>query len=206
MGTHEDLLARHRRVMPSWLVLYYEEPIELVDGEGRRVTRRRGQRVPRLLRRHPHHHVGHSIPEVVEAIRSRPPKMLHASTLYLSRTDRARRAHRRAVEDPRRQGLLHHLGHRSQRRRAVAGHHTGSRIRSWRFAKLSRPSPPTMAITGNATGRSTSLYGVATSATYRAATGCAAPSASCPTTTTSRPAWTTSRTCSTSPPPATWPA
>ena len=35
---HADLLARHRRVLPSWLALYYDEPIELVRGEGRHVT------------------------------------------------------------------------------------------------------------------------------------------------------------------------
>jgi 4-aminobutyrate aminotransferase len=31
------LLERHRAVMPSWLTLYYKEPIALVSGEGRRV-------------------------------------------------------------------------------------------------------------------------------------------------------------------------
>ncbi|GAA2897561.1 hypothetical protein GCM10010517_62610 [Streptosporangium fragile] len=35
---HPELLARHRRVMPSWLSLYYDEPIELVRGSGRRVV------------------------------------------------------------------------------------------------------------------------------------------------------------------------
>ena len=38
MGTHADLLARHREVMPSWMALYYNEPIALVDGEGRHVV------------------------------------------------------------------------------------------------------------------------------------------------------------------------
>jgi 4-aminobutyrate aminotransferase len=38
MTTHSDLLARHRTVLPSWLALYYEEPIALVDGTGRRVV------------------------------------------------------------------------------------------------------------------------------------------------------------------------
>ncbi|MCB1246796.1 MAG: aspartate aminotransferase family protein, partial [Acidimicrobiia bacterium] len=37
MTTHAELLARHRQVLPSWLHLYYDDPIALVDGEGRRV-------------------------------------------------------------------------------------------------------------------------------------------------------------------------
>ena len=37
MGTHAELLARHKQVLPSWMALYYKEPIAIVDGEGRRV-------------------------------------------------------------------------------------------------------------------------------------------------------------------------
>src|SRR6266508_1752406 len=36
--SHEELLARHRKVMPAWLTLYYDQPIELVDGKGCRVV------------------------------------------------------------------------------------------------------------------------------------------------------------------------
>lgn len=36
--TTDDLLARHRAVLPSWMPLYYEEPIEIVSGSGRRLT------------------------------------------------------------------------------------------------------------------------------------------------------------------------
>ena len=28
--TDADLLARHRAVLPDWLALYYDEPIEIV--------------------------------------------------------------------------------------------------------------------------------------------------------------------------------
>src|SRR5207302_7348163 len=35
---HDDLLNRHRAVMPAWMPLYYDEPIEIVSGSGRRVT------------------------------------------------------------------------------------------------------------------------------------------------------------------------
>jgi 4-aminobutyrate aminotransferase len=35
--THADLHARHRAVLPAWMALYYEHPIALARGEGRRV-------------------------------------------------------------------------------------------------------------------------------------------------------------------------
>ena len=38
-----DLLARHRAVMPNWLALYYDEPIEIVSGAGSRVTDAEGK-------------------------------------------------------------------------------------------------------------------------------------------------------------------
>ena len=40
----DDLTTRHRRVMPAWQALYYEDPIELVSGEGRYVVDRNGRR------------------------------------------------------------------------------------------------------------------------------------------------------------------
>ena len=33
-----ELLERHRRVIPNWVALYYDEPLELVSGSGSRVT------------------------------------------------------------------------------------------------------------------------------------------------------------------------
>jgi 4-aminobutyrate aminotransferase-like enzyme len=39
-----ELTTRHRSVMPAWQALYYEEPIELVSGEGRYVVDREGRR------------------------------------------------------------------------------------------------------------------------------------------------------------------
>ena len=36
--THAELLRRHRAVLPSWLTLYYQEPIALVDGHGCRAV------------------------------------------------------------------------------------------------------------------------------------------------------------------------
>ncbi len=36
--TDDDLLRRHRAVMPAWTALYYDEPLELVSGSGRHVV------------------------------------------------------------------------------------------------------------------------------------------------------------------------
>ena len=38
MAKHADLLKRHKAVLPAWIALYYEHPISLVDGDGRRVV------------------------------------------------------------------------------------------------------------------------------------------------------------------------
>ena len=40
---------------PSWLAIYYDEPIEIERGEGRHVWDADGHPLPGLLRRHPHH-------------------------------------------------------------------------------------------------------------------------------------------------------
>lgn len=83
MGTHEDLLARHRKVLPSWMVLYYQEPIALVDGEGRRVTDAEGNEYLDFFGGILTTMTGYNLPEVVEAIKTQADKMLHTSTLYL---------------------------------------------------------------------------------------------------------------------------
>ena len=46
-----DLLARQRAVIPNWVGVYYNEPIEIVSGKGCRVTDSQGRTVPGLLRR-----------------------------------------------------------------------------------------------------------------------------------------------------------
>ena len=83
MGIHEDLLARHREVMPSWMALYYDEPISLVDGDGRHVVDAEGNRYLDFFGGILTTMSGYNIPEVVEAIRDQAGKMLHSSTLYL---------------------------------------------------------------------------------------------------------------------------
>lgn len=83
MTTHADLLARHKEVLPSWLALYYDEPISLVDGEGRRVVDAEGNEYLDFFGGILTTMSGYKIPEVVEAIREQANKMLHTSTLYL---------------------------------------------------------------------------------------------------------------------------
>jgi 4-aminobutyrate aminotransferase len=85
MGTHADLLQRHRTVMPSWMALYYEEPIELVRGEGRTVWDAEGNAYLDLFGGILTTMTAHALPEVVEAVREQAGRMLHTSTLYLIR-------------------------------------------------------------------------------------------------------------------------
>ena len=83
MGTHEDLLTRHRKVLPSWMVLYYQEPIALVDGNGRRVTDAEGNEYLDFFAGILTTMTGYKVPEVVAAIKTQADRMLHTSTLYL---------------------------------------------------------------------------------------------------------------------------
>jgi 4-aminobutyrate aminotransferase len=82
---HAELLARHRAVMPSWLALYYQEPLELVSGEGRHVVDGEGRRYLDFFGGILTTSAGYNVPEVVEAIREQAGRMLHSSTLYLIR-------------------------------------------------------------------------------------------------------------------------
>ncbi|MHC4067304.1 MAG: aspartate aminotransferase family protein, partial [Planctomycetota bacterium] len=83
MGIHEELLARHRQVLPDWLALYYDEPIAIVDGEGRYVWDAEGNRYLDFFGGILTTMSGYKVPEVVAAIKAQADKMLHTSTLYL---------------------------------------------------------------------------------------------------------------------------
>jgi len=83
MGTHADLFDRHRRVLPKWLALYYEQPIALVDGEGRRVRDAEGREYLDFFGGILTNMSGYGIPAVVDAVRDQAGRMLHTSTLYL---------------------------------------------------------------------------------------------------------------------------
>ena len=79
------MLERHRKVLPSWLALYYEDPLELVSGKGCVVTDAEGRDYLDFFGGILTTMTGHSVPEVVEAIREQAGRMLHTSTLYLIR-------------------------------------------------------------------------------------------------------------------------
>lgn len=85
MNQHAELLARHKAVLPSWLALYYDDPIEIVSGEGRHVVDGEGTRYLDLFGGILTTMTGHSVPEVTQAIQTQAERMLHTSTLYLIR-------------------------------------------------------------------------------------------------------------------------
>ena len=84
MGANADLTARERAVLPSWLAIYYDEPIAIERGEGRYVWDVEGNRYLDFFAGILTTMTGHAVPEVVEAIREQAGKVLHTSTLYLS--------------------------------------------------------------------------------------------------------------------------
>ncbi len=82
--SHADLLARHRQVMPSWLGLYYEQPIEIVRGSGCRVTDAEGREYLDFFAGILTNMLGYDVPEVRAAIEAQVATgVLHTSTLYL---------------------------------------------------------------------------------------------------------------------------
>ena len=83
MSVHDDLLARHRVVLPNWLALYYEHPIALVDGDGRRVVDAEGKEYLDFFGGILTTMTGYKVPAVVKAIKEQAERMLHTSTLYL---------------------------------------------------------------------------------------------------------------------------
>ena len=66
----DDLLARHRAVLPSWMPVYYDEPIELVSGSGSRVTDADGRTYLDFFGGVLTNMLGYDIAEVREAVRA----------------------------------------------------------------------------------------------------------------------------------------
>jgi 4-aminobutyrate aminotransferase len=83
--SHPELLERHRKVLPSWVSLYYDEPLELVAGKGCVVTDAEGRDYLDFFGGILTTISGHAVPEVVEAIREQAGRLLHTSTCYLIR-------------------------------------------------------------------------------------------------------------------------
>ena len=82
-----DLLARHRAVIPNWVAVYYDEPIELVSGKGCRVTDSRGRSYLDFFAGILTNMLGYDVPEVREAVeRQLATGVVHTSTLYLIRS------------------------------------------------------------------------------------------------------------------------
>jgi 4-aminobutyrate aminotransferase len=65
------------------MILYYQEPIALVDGEGRHVTDAEGNTYLDFFGGILVTMSGHRVPQVVEAIKAQADRLLHTSTLYL---------------------------------------------------------------------------------------------------------------------------
>jgi 4-aminobutyrate aminotransferase len=83
MSRHDDLLARHRAVLPKWIALSYAEPISLVSGKGRHVTDAEGNEYLDFFGGILTTSIGHDIDEITEAIVAQASRIVHTSTLYL---------------------------------------------------------------------------------------------------------------------------
>ncbi len=84
MGIHKELTERTRAVLPSWLALYYDEPIAIDRGEGRTVWDLEGNSYLDFFGGILTTMTAYSLPEVTAAINEQAAKVLHTSTLYLN--------------------------------------------------------------------------------------------------------------------------
>ncbi len=82
-----DLYARHRAVIPNWVALYYDQPIELTGGKGCRVTDANGKSYLDFFAGILTNMLGYDVAEVREAVeRQLATGVVHTSTLYLIRS------------------------------------------------------------------------------------------------------------------------
>ena len=82
-----DLLARHRAVIPTWVGLYYDQPIEIVSGKGCHVTDAAGKSYLDFFAGILTNMLGYDVAEVREAVeRQIATGVVHTSTLYLIRS------------------------------------------------------------------------------------------------------------------------
>jgi 4-aminobutyrate aminotransferase len=81
-----ELYDRHRQVMPDWIALYYDQPLEIVSGSGSRVTDSGGRTYLDFFCGILTSMLGYDLPEVREAVqRQLGTGVVHTSTLYLIR-------------------------------------------------------------------------------------------------------------------------
>src|SRR5690606_33555050 len=84
MGSNASLWEREQRVLPSWLAVYYDEPIALERGEGCAVWDAEGTRYLDFFGGILTTISGHGVPEIVAAIREQAGQILHTATTYVS--------------------------------------------------------------------------------------------------------------------------
>src|SRR4029077_5918330 len=87
LGRMTDLANRHHAVLPNWMGLYYEHPLELVSGSGSRVTDASGRSYLDFFCGILHNISGSDRPSVRGAVQRQPSTgIVHTSTLYLIRS------------------------------------------------------------------------------------------------------------------------
>ncbi|MEC3977996.1 aspartate aminotransferase family protein [Amycolatopsis sp. H20-H5] len=85
--TDADLVARHKAVLPSWMALYYDEPIEIVHAQDRRVVDSEGRSYLDFFAGILTNAMGYDVAEISDAVRKQlDTGILHTSTLYLIRS------------------------------------------------------------------------------------------------------------------------
>lgn len=80
-----SLHSRHRGVMPDWMALYYDRPLEITHGEGRHVWDAEGNRYLDFFAGILTTMTAHALPEVTKAVADQAGRIIHSSTLYLNR-------------------------------------------------------------------------------------------------------------------------
>ena len=198
--THAELWERHKAVMPDWLALYYEEPIEIVEGTGRRVTDGEGVTYLDFFAGILTNAIGYDIAEISDAVREQLSSgIAHTSTVYLIR---------KQIE------LAEQIAELSGIPNAkvfFANSGTEANETALLLATQNRRSNQVLAMRNSYHGRAfgtvaiTGNRGWSASSLSPARIGTAARSATCPTRTTSRSASTTCATSSRPPRPATSP-
>ncbi|QEV21176.1 aspartate aminotransferase family protein [Streptomyces alboniger] len=80
-----ELFDRHKAVLPEWLALYYQRPLELTHGEGRHVWDAEGKKYLDFFGGILTTMTAHALPEVTKAVSEQAGRIIHSSTLYLNR-------------------------------------------------------------------------------------------------------------------------
>ena len=83
MGKHAELHTRHKAVLPKWIPLYYQQPIALVEGDGRRVRDAEGNEYLDFFAGILTTMIGYNIPSITKAVQDQAARLFHTSTLYL---------------------------------------------------------------------------------------------------------------------------